>query len=161
MHPKRKFLAYPHVIYKKSEIESPEGHNLKTAEWAVLTQVDGQKSLEDIAVILASDLRDIIRMMQTLHMERLVEVAKLKKPEPKYVSESFFKDMEQALTSIVGPVAPYVIEDTLADNEFLKTNILKEQVPELIELVSEEISDEDKKVMFQAQMLNYIKNKLD
>jgi len=157
MHSKRKFLSYPHAVYKKSEKESPEGHDLKTPEWAVYAQIDSRKSIEDISVILATDIQDITGRMRTLYFSRLVDVAEAKKLEARYISAAFFREMEQALTSIVGPVALYVIEDALAKNDLLKTSILKEKISELVELASDEIDDDDKKIKFQTIMLDYIK----
>ena len=156
----RKFLAHPHVIYKKSDKKTLTDKNRPATEWAVWTQVNGKNSIEDIATILATDSKKITAIIQMLFMDGVVEVAQVKKIEKNYVPETFFQDMEQILTSIVGPVAPFVIEDTISDNELSKNKFLKAHVPELIEMISDEIYDEDKKVKFQAEMLEYIKNKL-
>lgn len=157
----RKFLAHPHVIYKKSDKKTLTDKNRPATEWAVWTQVNGKNSIKDIATILATDIKKITAIIQMLFMDGVVEVAQVKKIEKNYVPETFFQDMEQILTSIVGPVAPFVIEDTISDNELSKNKFLKTHVPELIEMISDEIYDEDKKVNFQAEMLQYIKNKLD
>jgi len=156
----RKFIAQPHVIYKKSEIKSASGLNLRSAEWAVLTQVNGIQSIEEIAQVLAMTAKEVAHIMYNLYTHGLIDVAQLEKTEKHFVESEFFDILQQKLMSVIGPVAPYVIDDTIQDMEEDKRKFPPERIAELIELISEEISDEVKKVAFQSEMLQYLKKKL-
>lgn len=68
--------------------------------------------------------------------------------------------MESVLVKIIGPVAPFVIEDVLSDINLSRTKYPSERVAELIELISDEIHDEVKKIKFQSEMLEFIKREL-
>jgi hypothetical protein len=73
------------------------------------------------------------------------------------VGEEFFTQVEVVLVNYIGPVAPYVINDVLLELNEEKDKFLKEKVPLLIESLSQEILDENKRVQFQREMLEVIK----
>jgi hypothetical protein len=74
-----------------------------------------------------------------------------------YVSADFFKRLEEILVKIIGPVAPFVIDDVLVDLNTERSRVDKENVPLLTEAISQQITDEDKRLKFQREMLEYIK----
>ena len=57
----------------------------------------------------------------------------------------------------IGPVAQYLINDVLTELNLTADKLSKDRLPEFIELLSDEISDENKKIKFQREMLNLIK----
>jgi hypothetical protein len=75
-----------------------------------------------------------------------------------YVREDFFKRLEDVLVKIIGPVAPYVIEEVLVDLNTERGRVEKENVALLTEAISQQISDEDKRLKFQREMLEYIRH---
>jgi len=75
-----------------------------------------------------------------------------------YVNEDFFIKVESVLVNYIGPVAPYVINDGLLELNEEKDKFLKENVPLLIESLSQEIIDDTKRVKFQQEMLKVIKD---
>lgn len=74
-----------------------------------------------------------------------------------YVREDFFKHLEAVLVKIIGPVASYIIDDVLADLNTERSRISKENAALLTEAISQQISDEDKRLKFQQEMLEYLK----
>ena len=74
-----------------------------------------------------------------------------------YVGEDFFTKLESILVNYIGPVAPYVINDVLMELSEEQDKLLKENVPLLIESLSQEILDDTKRVKFQREMLEVIK----
>ena len=74
-----------------------------------------------------------------------------------YVSADFIKRLEEILVKIIGPVAPFVIDDVLVDLNTERSRVDKENVPLLTEAISQQITDEDKRLKFQREMLEYIK----
>ena len=160
MENKNKFLSQPHVVYKKSEIKSASGLNLRSAEWMVLTQVNGKNSIEEIAEIASMQVQEVTQILHNLFQLGLIEIYRQEKKEENILDASFFINIEQVLMNIIGPVAPFVIEDVLAETNQSKSKFPSERVAELIELICDEIQDDQKKIQFQTQMLNYIKQEL-
>jgi len=157
---RNKFLSQPHVVYKKSEIKSASGLNLRSSEWMVLTQVNGKNSIEEIADIASMQVPEVTRVLHNLFQLGLIEIYRKEKKEENILDSSFFINIEKVLTKIIGPVAPFVIEDVLAETNQSKSKFPSERVAELIELICDEIQDEQKKIQFQSQMLNFIKQEL-
>lgn len=157
---KNKFLSQPHVVYKKSEIKSASGLNLRSSEWMVLTQVNGKNSIQEIAEIASMQVNEVTQILHNLFQLGLIEIYRQEKKEENILDGSFFINIEQVLTNIIGPVAPFVIEDVLTETGQKKSKFPSERVAELIELICDEIQDEQKKIQFQSEMLNFIKQEL-
>jgi len=73
--------------------------------------------------------------------------------DKKILGEGFFEAMELELKKVMGPVAPFIIEDKL--NEFGKTkgSFPEVQALSFIEAVGEEIPNEQKKNQFKKAMV--------
>jgi len=56
----------------------------------------------------------------------------------------------------IGPIAPVVIEDTLREMGKNPEHITKNDLPLIVEKVSENIDDEGERMQFQSQMLALI-----
>jgi hypothetical protein len=74
-----------------------------------------------------------------------------------YVREDFFKRLEAVLVRNIGPVASYIIDDVLSDLNIERSRVSKEDVALLTEAIGQQISDEDKRLKFQQEMLEYLK----
>jgi len=157
---RNKFLSQPHVVYKKSEIKSASGLNLRSSEWMILTQVNGKNSIEEIAEVASMRVQEVTQILHNLFQHGLIEIYRQEKKEENILDASFFINIEKVLTKIIGPVAPFVIEDVLSETNQSKSKFPSERVAELIELICDEIQDEQKKIHFQSEMLNFIKQEL-
>ncbi len=131
--------------------------SLNSMEWAVITQIDGERTVAEIARKLSFSLNEALPIFNALLDKGLIEVSEIKSDEIEFVPVSFFNRLEKILIQFIGPVATYVINDTLIELNAQRTKYPKTMVPELIELLSDEISDESKKIEFQKQMLNLLK----
>ncbi len=131
--------------------------SLNSMEWAVITQIDGERSIEEIAKKLTFSIPEAVQIFDALLNKGLIEVSGQKETEIKTVPPSFFNKLEKILTEFIGPVATYVINDTLLELDAKRSDYPSAMVPELIELLSDEISDEKKKIQFQKKMLDLIK----
>ena len=60
------FLPQPYVVYKKSDINSAAGLNLRSSEWMILTQVNGTQSIQEIAAVTSMNETDVTRIMYNL-----------------------------------------------------------------------------------------------
>jgi hypothetical protein len=138
------------MIFKISPGKSPEKANLKSLEWAVLTQLNGKISVGEISNLLSLDQKEIETIFRKLIEEGLVQVADRTANE-NIVSQEQVASLSSLFTRYVGPVAKYIIEENLAEMDSTRENLLKEKFTFLIEMLSLEISDERKRVEFQKK----------
>ena len=69
------------------------------------------------------------------------------------VDGTFFAQIEHELTKVMGPVATLIIDDEVAALGADKDSFPRDRVAELVEKVSSEITDKDKRARFQQIML--------
>ncbi|NIO70841.1 MAG: hypothetical protein GTN71_17855 [Anaerolineae bacterium] len=72
------------------------------------------------------------------------------------VDGTFFAQIEHELAKVMGPVATLIIDDEVAALGADKDSFPRDRVAELVEKVSSEITDEDKRASFQQMMLEAI-----
>jgi len=153
----KKPIPHEHVVFALSKGKSPTDVTLRSAEWAVITQIDGHKTVADVAKVLALNLDEALNLFNGLNEKGLIEIVSTARLQEDIAPQKFFEDLEKELTAVIGPVAPFVIEDALWAIEGSKDAFLLDRLPELIEAISEEIPDEEKKVAFQQRMLQVMK----
>ena len=79
-----------------------------------------------------------------------------KAPSELTVDGNFFAQMEHELTKVMGPVATLIIDDEVAALSAAKDAFPRDRLAELVEKVSSEITDEDKRANFQQTVLEAI-----
>lgn len=152
-----KVVFNDNAIFALSKSKSPSEVTLRSAEWAVITQIDGHKTVKDISELLSLGNDEAIGLFNELVQKELIELQSMEEDKPDYVPAEFFNMLEAELTKVIGPVAPLILEDTIMEMDTNKDHYIPERIPELIEMVSEEIVDSQKKVKFQQIMLNQLK----
>lgn len=152
-----KFIPKDNAVFSLSKSKSPSEVTLRSAEWAVITQIDGHKTVRDISELLSLGRDEATALFNGLVEKELIELQSTEEEKPNYVPAEFFKMLETELTKVIGPVAPLILEDTIMEMDTSKEHYLPERIPELIEMVSDEIVDNQKKVKFQQIMLNQLK----
>jgi hypothetical protein len=146
------------VIFKVISSQAVTEAQLKSFEWAIVTQIDGNQTVQQIIEKLDLDEFDCLSTMYSLYKKNLIQIQKIQTEDQKYVSTVFFDKIEKSLVKIIGPVANYLIEDVMWELNESREKFNKDKAPMLIEAISKEINDEHKSVQFQQQMLNEIKN---
>ncbi len=137
--------------------KSPSDVSLRSAEWAIITQIDGSKTIGEIALALAMTLEEAIDTFSGLVEKGLITFISTENLEESYLPPVFFENLEDQLTKIIGPVAPFILEDTLWSLDLKKEKFKAEKLAELIEAISDEIMDDSKKIDFQQIMLGLMK----
>jgi hypothetical protein len=146
------------VVFSVISSQAVTDAQLKSSEWAIITQIDGNQTVQQIIDKLDFDEYECLGMLYSLYKKNLIKIQKIQTEDQIYVSSAFFRKLEDALVKIIGPVANYLIDDVLWELSEDREKFVKEKVPMLIEAISQEINDEHKSVQFQQQMLNEIKN---
>ena len=154
----KEIIPHNDVVFKINAEKPPTEVNLKSTEWAIITQVDSEKTVQEIMDNLSLTEEESLPLFYNLLQHQLIEIKDLKKPVQEYAPPEFFTRLEETLVKVIGPVASYIIDDALWELNEKKENFLKDKIPLLTEAISQEISDEAKRFEFQQEMLGVIKN---
>jgi len=141
------------VVFSLAQDKSPAEVTLRSTDWAVITQIDGHKTVAEIASILALTMEEAVVHFTWLYDKGLLKYVSSDMGGEKVLPPVIFEKLENELMQILGPVAPYVIDDVLWTMEVKRSDFKLNKLAELIESISDEIEDEDKKLIFQQKML--------
>jgi hypothetical protein len=144
------------MVFKLNNRRSPSEVKLKSLEWAIVTQLNGEKTVGQIGETLSLSPEENRVMFARLMREGLLELVQGPEEDP-HIPVEIIEELEYQFTYYLGPVASLVLEDILTELKRNRENLEKKQLPLLIELLSLEISNEEKKHEFQKQMLKKIK----
>jgi hypothetical protein len=121
-------------------------------QWGALALCNGMRSVSEVADQLG---RSIFEVSQTIC--KMVGLAILKEAEitgiPKTrlketIEETFFVTVETELKKVLGPIAHYILEDTLAAFEESRDAFPKNQAESFIHTVCDQIADDHKREKF-------------
>jgi hypothetical protein len=144
------------MVFQLSNKRSPKEVNLRSLEWAVVTQLNGKKTVGQIGETLSLSSDELQQIFFNLINEGLLDFVKAEEIDNS-TSPAFIKELERQFKLYVGPVADIIITDTLTELKTSRQYIEKSQIPFFIELLSTQISSEKKRIQFQRDMLSEIK----
>ncbi|MDZ7844440.1 MAG: DUF4388 domain-containing protein [Anaerolineales bacterium] len=151
----KKVVPTTDMVFSLSPSGSTSTVSLKPREWQVLAQVDGKRSVLDIAEILEMDEFDTAKMVYSLVTAGLLqEEARTNVAQQELMGESFFERLQSEFTEIMGPLAPVIIEDEISMLGETRKNFPRRKAAELVERISLEIQNEEQRTRFQGTMLN-------
>jgi len=122
----------------------------------ILVSLDGKTSINGIAQdmkVPGEQLRNSV--------EKLIKMGLIEAPEskPKVLDRAFFNSLSTTMARMVGPIAPILIDDAVADLGYEQSNFPIQQVAELIDALSVEIRQKEKRLAFQQGMMKMLKEK--
>lgn len=144
------------MVFKLSHKRSPSDVKLRSLEWAIVTQLNGEKTVAQIGEILALSPEETQAMFTRLRDEGLLVLVGTPEKDSRVPLEVFDHILFR-LTYYLGPVASVIMEDVLADLKRKRENLERRQLAILVELLSLEISNPDNRYEFQKEMLKKIK----
>ncbi len=150
-------MVNENMVFKLAAKGTSKEISLSSIEWGVITQIDGEKTVGEIARNLALSPEEAFDVVDSLQKKGLIFFDHEVETKIDFVDERFIKKINDKLVKYIGPVAQYLINDMLAELKVEDKKLPKERVPEFIELLSDEITDEKKKVNFQREMLSLLK----
>lgn len=146
------------VVFRLSTSELAGEISLKPEAWRILSQVDGVRTLAEIAQRIGMDMATAQRVAESLLQARILEVAAGTLPPVRAtVDAAFFNQLGLELARAVGPLAPVILEDAVAALGEKQESFPRERLADLIERVSEEIRDSTRRLRFQQVMLEAIR----
>ena len=122
----------------------------------IFLELDGQKNLGAVAQKAGLNLGEMRTAVTRLLDLELIEPAVRQEAA---VDQEFLDYLNRQLAEAVGPIASVLIEDHIADAGYRLSDFPVSQIADLIEALSREIQREEKKNLFQVNMINKIKEK--
>jgi len=146
-------------------MNNAEERNIQGEQWKVLAMCNGATGVAQIADSLGWDMfktsKTIYQMVQSGLLERASE--RTEQPQApaqkQYVNGNFFPTLENELRKVMGPIAPIVIEDTIAGFGVSKDSLPLEEIEKFVVAVSQEITENAKRAGFTKAMTEFISAK--
>lgn len=155
----KKVVSSMDIIFALSAGSSTGAVNLQADEWQILSQVNGNRTVGQIMETTGHDEFSVAKILFQLHSIGLLEKTdKPAKPASATIDEAFFSKIEQELTKVIGPMAVIIIDEAIDDLSETRSAFPNDKIAALVEKVSSEISDENKKLQFSQIMLESLKN---
>lgn len=149
------------VIYSLEPDIKEKDINLKSIQWRVLININGKRSIADIAQHIGLGVSDAMKVFYTLVKLGLLRDADLSEADtPQTTIElpetSFIQSLKEDLIRAIGPIAPFVIIETAQDMDI---DLLADDVGQrsaLIETISSKIPDEVMSLKFLDTMTDWL-----
>lgn len=146
------------VVFRMSTGDLAGEVNLKPEAWRVLAQINGTRSVAEIARNLSMDENATVSIADALFKSQILEVAPGSAPPPgESVDAEFFTEITRELARAMGPLASIIIEDEIVALGEKADDFPRDKLADLVERVSEAIKDNTKRVNFQRLMLEAIR----
>lgn len=155
----KKIIPSTDVIFKLSSSGSASTVNLEPEDWLVLAQVDGARTVAEIAEALDRDEFTVAKVLYGLVKGALLEVGQKSKASPKaIINGASFEKLENEFIEVIGPLGSMLLDEAVADLGETREHFPRDKVAELVEQISHDIKDEKKRARFQQIMLEMLKN---
>lgn len=146
------------VIFKMSSGDLASEISLKPEAWRMLTQINGSRSVAEIAKNIGLDEATAINIADSLFRAHVLEVAPGSvTPPSETVDAKFFNSITLELARAMGPLASMIVEDEIAALGETMDAFPRDRLADLVERVSEVIKDNTRRVNFQRLMLDAIR----
>ncbi len=119
-----------------------------------LLELDGKRALGEIAEALGLTIKELSPVISRLLDLGLIEADKDK---ASMVNHDFFAYVRKELSLAIGPIADVLIEDALLDLNCTVSDFPATHAPELVYMLARQIQREDKRILFQQNMLEKLK----
>lgn len=147
-----------HAIFRLASGATEGNLNLKPEAWRVLTQINGVRSIGEIASGLQMDAVQVAQIAEILRQAGMLEMVS-SGPTPAsatVVGEAFLVETTRQYARVMGPLAEFIIEDEIGALGELRELFPSARVSELVERLSAAIRDQGKRLEFQRIMRQVI-----
>ncbi|MDI7262040.1 MAG: hypothetical protein QME90_19260, partial [Thermodesulfobacteriota bacterium] len=144
-------------IFRLSLQKDGKEKNISADQWNILVLSNGTKTLSEIAKSLEWDeyklLKTVYHLVQIGLLERAEDRVSVKK---KSVRGDFFTVLDMELKKVMGPVAPFIIDDKLVEFGENKETFPEERALPFMEALSEEIPNPSKRNEFLKTIMKLL-----
>ena len=153
----REVVPTPNVIFRLSLKRNSEERSIRPDEWNVLALSNGMKPVSEIGETLGwtefKTCRTICQLVQAGLLEKAEERRLTKQ---KRVGEHFFSRLEHELKRAMGPVAPFIIDDKLAEFAETRDFFPQAEAEVFVDALGEEIPSDPKRKEFLKAMMAFL-----
>lgn len=136
----REVIPSAHHIFRLSLLQDGGDKNISADQWNVLAMSNGMRSIAEVAKTLNWDEFKTLKIVYQLIQMGLLAKAEGEKPlKKKWVGEDFFQKVEHEFKKVMGPVAPFIIDDKLIEFGEPKDSFPQDEALPFIEALGEEI----------------------
>ena len=160
----RELIPSSNVMFRIQVESSPEGRLVQTDQWRILALCTGTRTVSEVAETLGWDLfktsKTIYYMVQARLLEKASEkIIEQKPPLKRHINGNFFSTMENELKKAMGPIAPIIVDDTVAEFGVSREACPLDRTEPLVQAISKEIADEVKRIEFVRAMTEFLARK--
>ena len=150
----RELIPSPNSVFRISLQNDSGDKNIKGDQWNVLALTNGTRTVSEIAKNLGWDEFKTSKAIYQLVQGKLLEKGEDKGfPTKKYIGPDFFPTIENELKKIMGPVAPFILEDRLDQFGEAKNSFPQDKGVSFVEALIEDIPHEQKKKEFKKVIM--------
>jgi len=136
-------------IFRLSLQKDGKDKNISGDQWNMLALSNGVRTVSEIAKSLEWDEYKTLKMVYQLFQMGLLEKVDVRSPlKKRLVREEFFITLVTELKKVMGPVAPFIIDDKLVEFGENKEAFPEERALPFTEALSEEIPNPQKRSEF-------------
>jgi DNA-binding MarR family transcriptional regulator len=121
----------------------------KKDQWDLLARLDGKKSLRQICDEMFLTPLDLSKAIKRFREAGLIGEDVSGGTRSAVLGNDFFAALERELHMAIGPMAPIVLDEALAELKEKKTSFTANRIESLLGRLSEAITDEKKQSRFQ------------
>jgi len=129
----RKAIPSTDIAFRLSPRKGGDDIVLKAGEWNILTRINGTKTVGEISRELGTSEIETARKLNHLLAAELIEVSdRIVHPPKRTLGKTFFEIVQKELTRVMGPMAPVIIEDHVADMDEKIAAFPRDRAAELV-----------------------------
>ncbi|HMZ03514.1 MAG TPA: DUF4388 domain-containing protein [bacterium] len=148
------------VKFRKTDNEPSPTIRLKAKDWELLHLLEKDEySVDELSSRLGMKDMDVAGIVYMLAEAGLITAVSgaTASADKQNVSSAFFKNLENELIQLIGPVASIIIDDVVETFGEDQKTFPKDKVPPLVEAIANEIYDPAKQLAFKQLMLKQIR----
>jgi hypothetical protein len=157
----REVIPSGQTVFRIPVDGAPEDKSIKAMEWKVLALCDGTRTVADIAGVLKWHIFETSKVVHQMVGSGLLEKASEKAVEEEVaakrtVNGNFFPTVENELRKIMGPMAPIVLDDKIAEFGESRDAFPEDMVQSFVQAIGEEITHNAKRALFTKVMTEFL-----
>jgi hypothetical protein len=153
----KKAVPSPYAIFALHSDPPSETVSMSRAVWKVLSMVNGRNTVKDICVALMASEFSVSKVIYHLSVHGYIRLVAVEEPIGWERGGEFLQRLESQLALFIGPIAPFVVEDVLAEMGKSREMLDRGDMPLLVERVSHMLEDSRERVQFQEHMLRELR----
>lgn len=154
----RRVIPDEDVTFRLSPSGSSDAVSLQPQEWQVLAHINGARNASEIAEELGMEKLDVLKILAHLEVSKLLDVAEgsdiVSEPQ---IRNGFFERLSNEFTDLIGPMGPVIIDEVVGSMGKTREGFPRSQVADLIERISGDIENDEKRLNFQQIMLDLLR----